>query len=165
MRLNSVSQCCSRVSPTILVDRRAFISRRRSIASSRSLICVSYLSLSDFSDSCFSSAACLRPFFSSSRSFSTALTASVIASFCVTSLAASSASASFEQRVLLFRLLQFFASASRSFPRRSMLRPRQVFAQPHRHPGSPSVLNLSVLGCGSLLHFAAELVLGEFNGI
>jgi hypothetical protein len=70
MRLNSVSQCCSSVSPTILVDSRAFMSRRRSIASSRSLICVSYLSFSAFSASCFSSSArASRPLFSSSRSF------------------------------------------------------------------------------------------------
>ena len=33
-RLNSVSQCCSSDSPTILVDRRTFMSLRRSISSS-----------------------------------------------------------------------------------------------------------------------------------
>ena len=35
MRLNSVSQCCSSVSPTILVERRAFMSLRRAISPNR----------------------------------------------------------------------------------------------------------------------------------
>ncbi len=114
------------------------MSRRRSIASSRSLICISYLSLRDFSASFFSSSTCVRLFFSSSRSFSTELIASLIASFCVTSNASSFAfkswisasfcaadscnsfeslaSANFEVVLLsCFALSSSFASASRSF--------------------------------------------------
>ena len=96
IRLNSVSQCCSSVSPTILVERRAFMSLRRSIASSRSLICVSYLSRSDFSASCFSNSACFKLFLSESRSFSTLPSASAMASFCAASPALSLASANFD---------------------------------------------------------------------
>ncbi|MFC5127812.1 hypothetical protein ACFPRL_32205 [Pseudoclavibacter helvolus] len=63
------------------MERRAFMSLRRSIASSRSLSCVSYLSFSELSTSFFSRAARSSPLFSSSRSFSTAPTASLTASF------------------------------------------------------------------------------------
>ncbi len=89
MRSNSIEQCCSSVSPTIFVDSFAFISLRRSIASLRSFSCVSYLSLSAVSASCFSSVIRASPFFSSSRSFSTVMTASVTASFCESAPASS----------------------------------------------------------------------------
>lgn len=80
MRLNSISQCCSSVSPTILVDSFAFMSRSRSMASSRSLICCSYFSCNAFSPSAFCASASSRSALSRSRSFSTRAVASITAS-------------------------------------------------------------------------------------
>ena len=89
MRLNSVSQCCSSVSPTILVERRAFMSLRRAISPSRSRNCSAYCSLMAFSSSCFFTTTRFRSFLSSSRSRATTVTASVTASLRATSAASS----------------------------------------------------------------------------
>lgn len=72
----------SSVSPTNRVDSLAFMSRSRSIESSRSLMCVSYLYFSDFSASCISGWALSSPLFSSARSSSAIASASATASLC-----------------------------------------------------------------------------------